>query len=125
MLRLCEYAPRELALATGANVFLACGGRYDMALAGERELPSSICPLIKSFYGFLLEKKCPFLEMSDMILGETTCDGKKKVYELVATNLKRNIHVMELPQVSGVFSLKCSAPFWTCSNLEMQLFVVC
>ena len=30
---------------------------------------------------FAKTQKCPFFYFSDLIIGETTCDGKKKMYE--------------------------------------------
>ena len=34
--------------------------------------------------------------MADLVVAETTCDGKKKMYELMAE--VRPMHVLELPQ---------------------------
>ncbi len=34
--------------------------------------------------------------MADLVVGETTCDGKKKMYELMAES--RPMYVLELPQ---------------------------
>jgi len=92
----CEYTPRELILAAGAVPVCACGGSHEMALAGEKELPVNLCPLIKSSYGFMLEAANPIFEMADLVVAETTCDGKKKMYELMA--LRKPMHVLELPQ---------------------------
>jgi benzoyl-CoA reductase/2-hydroxyglutaryl-CoA dehydratase subunit BcrC/BadD/HgdB len=47
--------------------------------------------------GFKLGKVCPYAEVSDLVVGETTCDGKKKMYELLAEMAP--VHVMELPQM--------------------------
>ncbi len=93
---MCEYTPRELILAAGAVPVCLCGGSYEMSCAAERVLPVNLCPLIKSTYGFSLEKKNPFLEMADLLVAETTCDGKKKMYELLAKRHK--MQVLELPQ---------------------------
>src|SRR3712207_9329191 len=41
-------------------------------------------------------QKCPFTYFSDIIVGETTCDGKKKMYELLSK--LKPMHVMQLPQ---------------------------
>ncbi len=62
----------------------------------EEDLPANLCPLIKSTYGYHLEKANPFLEMADLIVAETTCDGKKKMYELMSQT--RPMYVLELPQ---------------------------
>ena len=92
----CEYTPRELILAAGAVPVCACGGSHEMALEGERELPVNLCPLIKSSYGFMLEKANPIFESADLVVAETTCDGKKKMYELMGRT--KPMHVLELTQ---------------------------
>jgi benzoyl-CoA reductase/2-hydroxyglutaryl-CoA dehydratase subunit BcrC/BadD/HgdB len=65
----------------------------------EEHLPANLCPLIKSTYGYSLRHANPFLEMADLIVAETTCDGKKKMYELLAQT--RPVYVLELPQKPG------------------------
>jgi predicted CoA-substrate-specific enzyme activase len=92
----CEFTPREVILAAGAVPVCACGGSHQTALAAERDLPAGLCPLIKSSYGFALEKASPLFELSDLIVAETTCDGKKKMFELLGE--LKPIHVLELPQ---------------------------
>ena len=93
---LCEYTPRELILAAGAVPVCLCGGSVEMIAPAERDLPTNLCPLIKSTYGYHVEKANPFLEMAGLIVAETTCDGKKKMYELMAES--RPMHILELPQ---------------------------
>ncbi len=93
---LCEYTPREIIMAAGAVPVCLCGGSAKMIPPAERDLPATLCPLIKSTYGYHAEKANPFLEMADLIVAETTCDGKKKMYELMAQS--RPMHVLELPQ---------------------------
>ena len=93
---MCEYTPREVIMAAGGVPVCLCGGSARMAEVAERELPSNLCPLIKSTYGYHLEHANPFLEMADLIVAETTCDGKKKMFELLAET--RPVYVLELPQ---------------------------
>lgn len=93
---LCEYTPRELVMAAGGVPICLCGGDQDMIPAAEAELPSMLCPLIKSTYGYLLNKANPFLENASLVIAETTCDGKKKMYELMGRHVP--MHVLELPQ---------------------------
>jgi benzoyl-CoA reductase/2-hydroxyglutaryl-CoA dehydratase subunit BcrC/BadD/HgdB len=93
---MCEYTPRELVMAAGGVPVCLCGGDADTIAAAEEHLPSNLCPLIKSTYGYHVEKSNPFLEMMDLIVAETTCDGKKKMYELLAESLP--VYVLELPQ---------------------------
>ncbi|WP_300462493.1 double-cubane-cluster-containing anaerobic reductase [Desulfobacula sp.] len=49
---------------------------------------------------FKLGKVCPYLESADMIVGENTCDGKKKAYESLG-HLVENLYVMDLPQMKS------------------------
>jgi benzoyl-CoA reductase/2-hydroxyglutaryl-CoA dehydratase subunit BcrC/BadD/HgdB len=93
---MCEYAPRELIMAADAVPVCLCGGSAEMIPPAEEHLPANLCPLIKSTYGYHVRKANPFLEMADLIVAETTCDGKKKMYELMG--LTRPVYTMELPQ---------------------------
>ena len=93
---MCEYTPRELIMAADAVPVCLCGGSADMIGPAEEHLPANLCPLIKSTYGYHMQKANPFLEMADLIVAETTCDGKKKMYELMAQT--RPMYVLELPQ---------------------------
>jgi len=93
---MCEYTPRELILAAGAAPVCLCGGSADMVTPAEQHLPVNLCPLIKSTFGYHVEKANPFLEMTSLVVSETTCDGKKKMVELMGES--RPMHVLELPQ---------------------------
>ncbi len=92
---MCEYAPRELIIAAGAIPVCLCGGDPDTIPAAEAHLPSNLCPLVKSTYGYLIEKANPFLEMANLVVAETTCDGKKKMFELMSQ--ARSTYVLALP----------------------------
>jgi len=93
---MCEFTPRELIMAADAVPVCLCGGAAETIGPAEQHLPANLCPLIKSTYGYHVEKANPFLEMADMVVAETTCDGKKKMYELLAES--RRMHVLELTQ---------------------------
>ena len=93
---MCEYSPRELILAAGGAPVCLCGGSAEMIGPAEQHLPPNLCPLIKSTFGYHVSGGNPFLEMASLIVSETTCDGKKKMYELMAES--RPMHVLELPQ---------------------------
>ncbi|MDJ0764982.1 MAG: double-cubane-cluster-containing anaerobic reductase [Myxococcota bacterium] len=93
---MCEYTPRELIMAAGGVPVCLCGGSEEMIPAAEEVLPSNLCPLIKSTYGYSATRENPFLEMADLLVAETTCDGKKKMYELLSE--RHPMHVLELPQ---------------------------
>src|SRR3712207_140563 len=93
---LCTYTPQEILDAGGiANVSL-CGTSNETVADAEKDLPKNLCPLIKSTYGFAVTDKCPYTYFSDIIIGETTCDGKKKMYELLGEF--KDVHIMHLPQ---------------------------
>jgi benzoyl-CoA reductase/2-hydroxyglutaryl-CoA dehydratase subunit BcrC/BadD/HgdB len=94
---MCEYTPRELLMAAGVVPVCLCGGSADTIPAGEEELPVSLCPLIKSTYGYHKQRSNPFLEMASLVVAENTCDGKKKMYELLARD--RDVYVLDLPQL--------------------------
>ncbi len=92
----CVYVPDEILMAAGAIGVGLCGGAEFSIPDAEKTLPRDLCPLIKSVYGFKDAKICPYLQACDMLVGETTCDGKKKVWELLKQEL--DVHVMEVPQ---------------------------
>lgn len=92
----CEYTPRELFFAAGMLPICMCGGQESTIAEAETELPSNLCPLIKSSYGHALKQSNPFMEMADILVAETTCDGKKKMYELLS--YRKPMHILELPQ---------------------------
>jgi benzoyl-CoA reductase/2-hydroxyglutaryl-CoA dehydratase subunit BcrC/BadD/HgdB len=91
----CIYAPEELAYAADATMVGLCDGADFSVPDAEAVLPRNLCPLIKSFYGFKLNRTCPYFQSSDLVVGETTCDGKKKVYELL--NELIPTYVLEVP----------------------------
>ncbi len=93
----CAFVPIELILAADAIPVGLCGGKNDTIPIAEEDLPRNLCPLIKSSYGFKKAKSCPYFEASDIIIGETTCDGKKKMFELLERMVK--MHVMQLPYI--------------------------
>ncbi len=96
----CVFVPEEIALAAGATLVGLCSGADFATEAVEKLLPRNTCALIKSAFGFKLGKVCPYLESADMIVGENTCDGKKKAYESLG-GLVDNLFVMDLPQVKS------------------------
>lgn len=91
----CTYFPQELPLAMGGAVVSLCSSSNETVEEAEKDLPRNLCPLIKSSYGFAKTDKCPFFYFSDLVVGETTCDGKKKMYEQLAEI--KPMHIMEMP----------------------------
>lgn len=92
----CLYSPTEIAVAVDAIPVPLCGTRNDPIPAAEESLPRNLCPLIKSSYGYGVSDTCPYFRASDIIIGDTTCDGKKKMFELMAGF--KATHILELPQ---------------------------
>jgi len=92
----CIYVPEELAMAANTVPVALCGGTQFSVPHAEKMFPRDICPLIKSTLGLAFSKTCPYGPLKSMAVGETTCDAKKKTWEILAG--KVNFHVMELPQ---------------------------
>ena len=92
----CVFAPQELIVAAGAVPVTLCATKEEPIADGEKYLPRNFCPLIKSSYGFAITEKCAFFNNSEFIIGETTCDGKKKMFELMETF--KPVVVLEVPQ---------------------------
>ena len=111
----CTFTPLEILDAAGITPVSLCGMSDETIPAAEAHLPKNLCPLIKSSYGFAVSDKCPYTYFSDLIVGETTCDGKKKMYELLGK--LKDTYILHLPQgVGGDDALE----FWT---RELQRFM--
>ncbi|MCW2285429.1 benzoyl-CoA reductase/2-hydroxyglutaryl-CoA dehydratase subunit BcrC/BadD/HgdB [Rhodoblastus acidophilus] len=95
---LCSYSPVELALAAGAIPVSLCGTTQEGIAKAEETLPVDLCPKVKSTYGRAVSGACPIFPLADCIIAEATCDGRKKMYELLAR--EKPLLVMDLPQKS-------------------------
>ena len=95
----CLYSPMELAVAADAIPLPLCGTRNDPIEAAETVLPRNLCPLIKSSFGFAMTDTCPFFRFSDLIVADTTCDGKKKMFEIMSQY--KSLHILQLPQTQN------------------------
>src|ERR1035437_2367490 len=94
---MCEFTPREIILAAGGGPVWLCGGSgAPLPPPAEQPLPANLCPLIKSTFGYHVTGKNPFLNWADLVVAETTCDGKKKMFELMGAT--KPMYVLELPQ---------------------------
>lgn len=93
----CVYVPDEVVFAAGGIATGLCGGSQFWVPGGEKVLPANTCPLIKASVGARLDKTCPFFRIADMFIGETTCDGKKKAWEILNQDVP--VYVMDLPQM--------------------------
>ena len=103
----CTYFPQEIAMAMGAVTVGLCSTSDETIPIAEKDLPKNLCPMVKASYGFAVSDKCPFFYFSDVVVGETTCDGKKKMYELMKEF--KNVYIMELPNSQREDSLE----LWT------------
>lgn len=100
----CTYFPREIAMAMGAATPGLCATSDETIAEAEKDLPKNLCPLIKSSYGFAKTDKCPYFYFSDLVVGETTCDGKKKMYEYMSDF--KEVYLMELPNTQSSNALQ-------------------
>jgi len=111
----CTFMPQEIAMAAGAVVVSLCSTNDETIEEAEKDLPRNLCPLIKSSYGFGKTDKCPYFYFSDLVVGETTCDGKKKMYEYMAEF--KAVHVMQLPNSAADAA---SRALWKAEILRLQ-----
>ncbi len=101
----CVYVPEEIILAADGISIGLCAGAEVGTNEAEKFIPRNTCALIKAFMGFKLAGLCPYVELTDLIVGETTCDGKKKAYEIF-NNITGKVYVMELPNMKNEESKK-------------------
>ncbi len=92
----CSFAPVEILDAAGIHIVNLCGTSDETIIDAESDLPKNMCPLIKSSYGAAISRNGGYSSFTDIIIGETTCDGKKKMYELLSEF--KDMHIMQLPQ---------------------------
>lgn len=93
----CIFVPEEIIVGADGACYGLCGGAEFSIADAERDLPRNICPLIKSAYGFKVQRTCPYTQASDFIYGETSCEAKKKTWEIL--NEIHPTHVMHIPQM--------------------------
>ena len=104
----CTFTPEEIPEAAGIYTVSLCGMSEETIVDAEAHLPKNLCPLVKSSYGFAISQKCPYTYFADIIIGETTCDGKKKMYELLGKI--KDTYILHLPQgTDHAYAL----PMWT------------
>ena len=100
----CIFVPEEIIVGAGGACYGLCGGSPATIPDAESELPRNICPLIKSAHGFKLQRTCAYTQSSDFIYGETTCEAKKKTWEIL--NKHHPVHVMNIPHMKREKDLK-------------------
>jgi len=95
----CAFTPKELIAAAGAIPVALCSGSDIPIPQAEQHLPRNICALIKSSYGHAIGDSCPYFRATDLLIADATCDGKKKMFELLGR--VRPLHLLQLPQTSA------------------------
>ncbi len=88
----CIYVPDEIAFAAGVIPIPLCGGSNWPVDYADKMFPRDICPLIRSTFGMAFSGTCPYKNLKDAVVGETTCDAKKKAWDLLG------FRVLEVPQ---------------------------
>lgn len=111
----CAYTPLEIMDAAGAVSVSLCGTDEEPIASAEAHLPRNLCPLVKSSYGNAITDACPYFYFSDIVIGETTCDGKKKMYELLGKI--KPTHVMQLP---NEYSSSSSMELWKSELVSLK-----
>jgi len=96
----CTFVPEEIVLALDGILVGLCAGAEFATAEAEKLLPRNTCALIKGAFGFALARVCPYVSASDVIVGENTCDGKKKSYEIFKDLVPR-LYVMDVPQMKS------------------------
>ncbi len=76
----CSHVPSEILEAAGV-CHLRIPYIQDVQDAASRILPNNVCPIVKNCCD-ICEDEC--LKNADLILAETSCDGKRKMYELIS-----------------------------------------
>ena len=117
----CSFVPTELIYAAGAIPIGLCAFTEEPIPAAEAHLPRNLCPLIKASYGFALTDTCPYFYFSDFIIGETTCDGKRKMFELL--DEIKPTYVMQLPPSKvAPHALESGRPKWYACAVSSRNF---
>lgn len=93
----CVYIPEEIVVAADGVCVGLCGGSQGSVPDAEKILPRNICPMVKSAFGFKAGRICPYFQAVDFVYGETTCDAKKKTWEILDRLVPT--YVMEIPQM--------------------------
>jgi benzoyl-CoA reductase/2-hydroxyglutaryl-CoA dehydratase subunit BcrC/BadD/HgdB len=95
---MCNFVPEEMIIAAGAVPIRLAFGFSDTILAAEEYMPRNFCPLLKSSFGTFLQSN-PLFEMCDVVVIPTSCDGKKKMGELLAEF--KPVWMLEVPHCTN------------------------
>jgi len=97
---LCALVPEEILLAFGCIMVGMCGGVEVATAEAERLVPRTTCALVKGAFGASLARVCPWLAASSVVVGENSCEGKKKGWEIFE-ELQSRLYVIDLPQTKS------------------------
>jgi benzoyl-CoA reductase/2-hydroxyglutaryl-CoA dehydratase subunit BcrC/BadD/HgdB len=92
----CSRVPVELFSAAGLVAVSLCPAGGEAADQTPRTLPGGLCPLVRASLDAALGGACPYIYFSDLVVGETSCDGKIGMYRRLGK--LKDVHVMELPR---------------------------
>ena len=88
----CSHVPQEILEAAGFCSLRILHTENIADISGEA-LPNNLCPLVKEVYSLC---QGDTLEKADLIIAESSCDGKKKMYELLSR--QEQLYYYQVPQ---------------------------
>jgi benzoyl-CoA reductase/2-hydroxyglutaryl-CoA dehydratase subunit BcrC/BadD/HgdB len=91
----CSRVPVELFTAAGLVPVSLCPVSGETAGQAEHDLPKGLCPLVRAAYTAAFAGTCPYIYFSDLVVGETSCNGKTLMYRRLEK--LKDVHVMKLP----------------------------
>jgi len=94
----CAFTPKELIVAAGGIPVGLCGSSSEVIPIAEQHLPRNLCPLVKSSYGLAFSDTCPYFHYSDLLIADDTCEGKRKMYEILSEI--KPVHLLALPHIA-------------------------
>lgn len=80
----CAMVPEELIMAARGLPVRLCGGNYIAQVAGDESAPRDSCPVVKSVIGGFDQGLLPAYEKCQLAIVPTSCDGKKKMAEILS-----------------------------------------
>jgi benzoyl-CoA reductase/2-hydroxyglutaryl-CoA dehydratase subunit BcrC/BadD/HgdB len=95
----CSYIPVELFMAAGLIPVNLRPAGDEAPGEGEKILPPNLCSIVKAGFAYALTDKCPYTYFTDLIVGETGCEGRIRLYELLGKI--KDVYVMKLPHTQS------------------------
>lgn len=88
----CSHVPQEILTAAGL-VSLRVPYIHDADDAASKILIRNLCPVVKNCCDICEDES---LKDADLVIAETSCDGKKKMYELISN--QERVHFYQVAQ---------------------------